>query len=212
MKRHLIQIAMLMFLALTLPLGADAQILYGSLTGNVTDPTGAVVAGAKVEAINIGTGASNVAATDERGAYLFNNLQAGIYKVIITAQTFKALAQDNIRIDANSTRRLDAQLLVGDVTAVIQVTADAEALQTDRADVNTQLQASQIANLPITSSAGRNFQALYRIIPGFNQVTEGFTSDGGNPQRSIGGNVNGTSRQNNLVRIDGASNAYLFLP
>ncbi|HKQ74427.1 MAG TPA: TonB-dependent receptor [Blastocatellia bacterium] len=211
-KRHLIQIAMLMFLALTLPLGADAQILYGSLTGNVTDPTGAVVAGAKVEALNIGTGASNVVATDERGAYLFNNLQAGVYKVIITAQTFKALAQDNIRIDANATRRLDAQLLVGDVTAVIQVTAGAEALQTDRADVNTQLQASQIANLPITSSAGRNFQALYRIIPGFNQVTEGFTSDGGNPQRSIGGNVNGTSRQNNLVRIDGASNAYLFLP
>src|SRR4029434_9701212 len=139
-KRHLIQTAMLMLLSLALPRIADAQILYGSLTGNVTDPTGAVVAGAKVEALNVGTGISSVVVTDERGAYLFNNLQAGVYKVTITAQTFKALAQDNIGIDANATRRLDAQLLVGDVTAVIQVTADVAALQTDRADVNTQLQ------------------------------------------------------------------------
>ena len=201
-----------MFMALALPRVAGAQILYGSLTGNVTDATGAIVTGAKVEALNTGTGNSTSVVTDERGAYLFSNLQAGIYKVTITSANFKALAQDNVRIDANATRRLDAELQVGDVSAVVQVTAANETLQTDRADVNTQLQASQIANLPITSSAGRNFQALYRIIPGFSQVTEGFTSDGGNPQRSMSGNVNGTSRQTNLVRIDGASNAYIWLP
>src|SRR5215470_2681346 len=211
-KRHLIRIGMLMFLALALPRVASAQILYGSLTGNVTDATGAAVTGAQVEALNTGTGNSTSVVTDERGAYLFNNLQAGIYKVTITSANFKALAQDSVRIDANATRRLDAQLQVGDVSAVVQVTATTEALQTDRADVNTQIQASQIADLPITSSAGRNFQALYRIIPGFRQVTEGFTSDGGNPQRSMSGNVNGTSRQNNLTRIDGASNAYIWLP
>src|SRR5262252_6878817 len=187
-KRHLIPPALLLLLELATPRGVDAQVLYGSFTGNVTDQSGAVVAGAKVEALNIGTGNSTSVVTDERGAYLFNNLQAGIYKVTITSANFKALAQDSVRIDANATRRLDAELQVGNVTAVVQVTATTEALQTDRADVNTQLQASQIANLPITSSAGRNFQALYRIIPGFSQVTEGFTSDGGNPQRSMSGN------------------------
>ncbi len=211
-RQHFIQIALLTLLALVTPRGAGAQVLYGSLTGNVTDQSGAVVAGAKVEALNTGTGVSTSVVTDERGAYLFSNLQAGVYKVTITSANFKALAQDKVRVDANATRRLDAQLEVGDVTAVVQVTATNEALQTDRADLNTQLQASQIADLPITSSAGRNFQALYRIIPGFNQVTEGFTSDGGNPQRSFGGNVNGMSRQNNLVRIDGSSNAYIWLP
>jgi hypothetical protein len=211
-KRQLIPLALLLLLALATPRGVDAQVLYGSLMGNVTDPSGAAVAGAKVEALNIGTGASTSAVTDERGAYLFNSLQAGLYDVTITGRTFKTLAQKNVRVEANATRRLDGQLEVGDVTAVVQVTATNEALQTDRADVNTQIQSSQIADLPITSSAGRNFQALYRIIPGFSQVTEGFTSDGGNPQRSIGGNVNGTSRQNNLTRIDGASNAYIWLP
>ncbi|MBO0857029.1 MAG: TonB-dependent receptor [Chloracidobacterium sp.] len=211
-KRQLIPLALLLLLALVTSRGVNAQVLYGSLTGTVTDPTGAIVAGAKVEARNTGTGTSTSAVTNDKGVYTFNNLLPGLYRVTVTAQTFKALAQDNVRIDANSARRLDGQLEVGDVTAVVQINAANEALQTDRADVNTQIQASQIANLPITSSAGRNFQALYRIIPGFTNVTEGFTSDGGSPQRSIGGNVNGTSRQNNLTRIDGASNAYMWLP
>ena len=70
----------------------------------------------------------------------------------------------------------------------------------------------QIENLPITSSAGRNFQALYKTVPGFSVVTEGVSSDGGNPQRSMTGNVNGNSMQANLTRIDGASNSYPWLP
>jgi hypothetical protein len=189
-----------------------AQVLYGSLTGNVTDQAGAAVTGAKVELLNAGTGVSISTITDERGGYVFNNLQPGVYKVTITAQSFRSLAQDNIRIDANVVRRLDSQLEVGDVSAIVQISSTNEGLQTDRSDVSTQLQASQISDLPITSSAGRNFQALYKIIPGFNAVTEGFTSDGGNPMRSIGGNVNGTSRQGNLTRIDGASNSYMWLP
>ncbi|MBO0798346.1 MAG: carboxypeptidase regulatory-like domain-containing protein, partial [Blastocatellia bacterium] len=191
---------------------AKAQVLYGSLTGNVTDQSGAVVSGAKVEALSVSTGYSISTTTDARGGYTINNLQPGTYKVTVTAQSFKALAQDNIKVDANAVRRLDAQLQVGDVSEIVQITTTNEGLQTDRADVNTQLSKQQITELPITSSSGRNFQALYRIIPGFNGVTEGFTSDGGNPMRSIGGNVNGTSRQGNLTRIDGASNAYMWLP
>ena len=70
----------------------------------------------------------------------------------------------------------------------------------------SQVQAQDIANLPITSSAGRNFPALYSIVPGFSFIGEGNSSDGGNPQRTMSGFVNGTSRQNSLVRIDGVSN------
>ena len=135
-KRHLIPLALLLLVALATPRGVDAQVLYGSLTGNVTDPTGAIVAGAKVEALNIGTGVSTSIVTDERGAYIFSSLQAGLYNVTITSANFKALAQENVRIESNTTRRLDAQLQVGDVTAVVQVAATADALQTERADVN----------------------------------------------------------------------------
>src|SRR5262245_59273798 len=155
-----------------------AQVLYGSLTGNVTDQSGAVVSGAKVEALNTGTGQSTSVSTDARGSYVFNNLLPGVYKVTVTAQTFKALAQDNIRVDANTVQRLDAQLQVGNVSETVQISTTNEGLQTDRADVNTQLQEKELANLPITSSAGRNFQRLYKIVPGFSAVTEGVSSDG----------------------------------
>src|SRR4029453_2059828 len=123
-QNHFIPIALLTLLPLAMPPGAGAQVLYGSLTGNVTDQTGAAVTGAKGEAQNIATGVSTVVNADERGAYLFSNLQSGVYKVTITAQGFKALAQDNVKVDANTTRRLDAQMQLGEVTATVQVSSD----------------------------------------------------------------------------------------
>jgi carboxypeptidase family protein/TonB-dependent receptor-like protein len=210
-KRHLIPLALLLLLALAAPRAVDAQVLYGSLTGNVTDQSGAVVAGAKVEALNIGTGASTSVVTDERGAYLFNSLQAGLYKVTITAQTFKTLAQDTVRVEVNTIRRLDAQLQVGDVTAVVQITSITDALQTDRADVNFVQPARQINDLPLTGTVGRNYQSLMSLIPGAVSMGEQ-NSAAGSPQRSISFNVNGVGRMLNSTRIDGSSVAYPWLP
>ncbi|HEU0174382.1 MAG TPA: TonB-dependent receptor, partial [Blastocatellia bacterium] len=218
-KRHLIPTALLLLLAIVTPRVIDAQVLYGSLTGNVTDPTGAVVSGAKVEAQNIGTGVSTSVVTDERGAYLFNSLQAGVYKVTVTSQNFKALAQENVRIEANTTRRLDAQMQVGDVTATVQVSADTPTLQTERADVNITQTARQVNNLPLFGSVGRNYQTLIQLIPGTSR-SPGFVGNGsgeensaaGNPQRSISYNVNGVSRLQNNTRIDGSSVIYPWLP
>ena len=189
-----------------------AQVLYGSLTGNVTDPSGAAVPSAKVEALNSGTGAVRAVNTDERGVYLLTSLLPGVYKITISAQSFRSFVQDGTRIEANSVRRLDAALQLGQLTEVVEVSASALVLQTSRADTSTQLQPRQLTDLPITSSAGRNFQALYKLVPGFSMVTEGVSSDGGNPQRTMAGNVNGGSMQNNLTRIDGSSNTYMWLP
>src|SRR5262245_61011139 len=218
-KRHLIPLALLLLLGVATPRGVDAQVLYGSLTGNVTDQTGAVVNGAKAEARNIATGVSTIISADERGSYLFSSLQAGVYKVTITAQGFKALTQENVRIDANTTRRLDAQMEVGDVTATVQVSADTTTLQTERADVNITQTARQVNNLPLFGSVGRNYQTLIQLIPGTSR-SQGFVGNGsgeensaaGNPQRSISYNVNGVSRLQNNTRIDGSSVIYPWLP
>src|SRR5215510_12971216 len=216
-KQHLIPIALLTLLALAMPRGAGAQVLYGSLTGNVTDPTGAVVTGAKVEAQNIATGVSTVVNADERGAYLFSNLQVGVYKLTITAQNFKSLTQENVRIDANTTRRLDAQLPVGGVTATVQISSDTPTPQTERADVNITQSARQINNLPLFGSVGRNYQTLIQLIPGTSRSQGGFfinqsgtedNSAAGNPQRSMSFNINGVSRLQNNTRIDGSSIVY----
>jgi len=195
------------------PRTSQAQVLYGSLTGNVTDPNGAPVAGAKVEVTNASTGNARTATTDDRGGYSFSDLQVGVYKITISMASFKTLLQEDVKVGANVIRRVDVQLEVGELRETVVVSSAQETtLQTDKADVNTQLQAKQIQDLPITSSAGRNFQALYKVVPGFSIVTEGQSSDGGNPQRTMGGFVNGNSQQGNSTRIDGASNSYMWLP
>jgi len=190
---------------------APAQVLYGSLTGNVTDPSGAAVPNVKVEASNTATGVSRVATTDNSGTYAFNDLQAGVYKITYSAASFRTVIQEKVDIVTNAVRRLDILLQVAQVSEAITVSGAAIALQTDRADVNVQIQQKQIANLPFTGNAGRNWQALYKIVPGFAPPEE-LHSDAGNPQRALGANVNGASRSNNNTRLDGATVSYPWLP
>ncbi len=193
------------------PCVLNAQVLYGSLTGNVTDPSGAAVPEVKVEALNTGTGVARVAVTDGAGSYSFNDLQPGTYQVTFTAASFRTLVQEDVRILANTVRRADLQLQVAQVSEAITVSAAALVLQTDRSDVNNQIQHSQITNLPFTGNAGRNWQSLYKIVPGFSPPTE-LHSDAGNPQRALGTNVNGASYSNNNTRLDGATVSYPWLP
>ncbi len=190
---------------------ARAQVLYGSLTGNITDASGAAVPDVKVEALNTATGVSRATATDSAGSYLFNDLQAGAYKITFASPAFRTLVQENVSILANNIRRADVELQVAQVTEAVTVSAALTVLQTDRADVNNQIERSQITNLPFTGNAGRNWQALYKIIPGFSPPAE-LHSDAGNPQRALGTNVNGASYSNNNTRLDGATVSYPWLP
>jgi len=201
----------LLMIVLLAPHALRAQVLYGSLTGNVTDPSGAAVPDVKVEALNSGTGVARVALTDSAGSYSFNDLQPGNYKITLSAPAFRSVVQESVQILANNIRRNDLQLQVAQVTEAITVTGALTVLQTDRSDVNIQIQQSQITNLPFTGNAGRNFQALYKIIPGFSPPAE-LHSDAGNPQRALGTNVNGSSYSNNNTRLDGATVSYPWLP
>lgn len=189
--------------------GLQAQVLYGSLTGNLTDASGAAVPGAKVEALNVATGIAKQTVTDDRGSYLFGDLQPGVYKVSISAPAFSSVAQEGVPIDANTVRRFDARMQVAQITETVTVAAQSMTLQTDRADVNAQLRKAQVTDLPVAS--GRNFQQLYKLIPGFSLPAEAH-SDAGNPQRALVTNVNGVSYSNNNTRLDGATVSYPWLP
>ena len=201
----------LALLALSCAPSANAQVLYGSLTGNVTDTSNAALPGVKVEALNQGTGVAAAATTDERGVYTFNNLQQGLYKVTMSAPSFGARAQEGVRIALNVVLRLDMTLQVSQVSESVTVSALGAVLQTDRADVNNQLQSKQVTDLPMINSQGRNFQALYKILPGFTPPTEAH-SDAGNPQRSMVTQANGMPQSGNATRLDGATISYPWLP
>lgn len=191
---------------------AVAQVLYGSLTGNVTDPSGAVVSNAKVDALNMATGVTRTTTTDNNGVYRIPDLQEGTYRVSISAQGFSTTALQNVAVTVNNIRRADAQLLVAQAQTVVEVNAEQQVLQTDKSDVHLDLTATQIENLPITSSnAGRNFQSLLRVVPGFGLMTEQ-NSAAANPQRAQSTNVNGQSLQGINTRIDGVSDQYPWLP
>jgi len=188
-----------------------AQVLYGSLVGSVSDPSGAAVPKARFEALNTSNGVSRQTTTDERGAFSFNDLGAGPYKVTISAPSFSTLNQENVAIAINTMQRLDVKLQVASVSESVTVTAPAISLQSDRADVNNQITKTQVMNLPFAGNQGRNFQNLYKLIPGFSPPAE-LHSDAGNPQRSLGTNVNGASYSNNNTRLDGATISYPWLP
>jgi len=205
------KVALLGMLLLLFAGSAKAQVLYGSLTGNVVDASGAVLPGAHVEALNVNTGVARQVTADTKGVYLFPELLPGTYKVTVSASGFTTVETDNVRIDANTERRVDAQLAVAKQVQAIEVTGAPPALQTDRADLHTDVQSSTLSDIPLTSSAGRSFQSIYRILPGFG-LTQEANSAAGNPQRATTTNVNGGSTQDNATRIDGVLDTYIWLP
>jgi hypothetical protein len=126
------------------------------------------------------------------------------------AQTgFKSYVKAGLTVTINNVAREDVRMEVGGAADSVTITADAAQLQTDRADVRAQLDKAQVTNLPIT--AGRNFQQLYKLIPGASLPADAH-SDAGNPQRSLVTNFNGVSYSNNNTRLDGATVSYPWLP
>ncbi len=198
--------------SLMLPGATHAQVLYGSLTGNITDSAGASVPGATVSAVNNGTNVSKETTTNGEGIYQFSDLLPGVYKVTISGTGFTTSVSEGVNIEVNNVRRLDMTLQPGGVSDSVTVNADSQAaLQTDRADVNVTQTARQVNDLPIAGSAGRNYQSLMQIVPGSVLAGEQ-NSAAGSPQRSISFNVNGVSRLQNNTKIDGSSITYPWLP
>ena len=191
--------------------GAGAQVLYGSLTGTVTDPTGAVVPGAQVKCSNVSTGVSAEATTDPAGIYRFASLLPGTYEVTITAMGFTTQQTPSVVINLNQIARVDAALQVAKAATSVTVTTAAPLLQTETANVQTEITTRQLQYLPIMGSQGANFQSVLRTIPGAGLTAE-TNSLAGNPQRAINTNVNGVSNQGVNTRIDGVQDAYPWLP
>ena len=191
---------------------ARAQVIYGSITGNVTDKAGAVIADATVIVTNQATAETRSTTTNSSGEYRVVDLAPAMYTVSIKASSaFAAFVEKNVPIEVTRESRVDATLPAATVTTTVTVDTAPPMLETDSAEVNHEITKEQIADLPITSSQGRNFQTLYTMIPGAAAVQEQ-NSIGGNPARAMSVNINGVSYNTNTTRIDGAVNDYGWLP
>ena len=188
---------------------ASAQVLYGSIVGTVTDQANAVVPKAAVTVKNAATGLSRQVVTDEAGYYSIPSLPVGAYDVSVSAPGFKALTQTNVNVLINNVTRADLRLEVGALTESVTVEASAAVLQTTKTDVNVNLQAQEIGNLPL--SGYRNFQSLVNLVPGATPVRfQNAVID--TPQRDFTTNVNGQDRGDNNTRVDGAPNILVTMP
>ncbi len=203
-------LAVLGVLLLCLSSPCDAQVLYGSLVGNVSDPSGAAIAGAKVTATNLETNLTREAATNEEGLYSFPGIPTGTYTVKITAAGFVDFARTDVPVTLNNTSRLNASLQLGQLQATVEVTAQsAPLLQTDRAEVRLEMTTKKLESLPIAQ--GRNYQALFRTLPGF-ILNKPENNSASNPSMAYQFSVNGASRSINSTRVDGATSTNVWLP
>lgn len=151
------------------------------------------------------TGVSRTTTTNESGNYTFPDLPPGVYRVDTEMTGFKKVSRANVTVLVNSTVRTDLTLEPGNVAETIEVTAEAPALQTERADTGRKVETKQIEDLPVSTPGSRNFQALLNLVPG---TTRAFRphSEFFNPQNSLATQVNGQSRLANNVQFEGVDN------
>src|SRR5206468_12233746 len=102
-----------------------AQGGNGALTGTVEDPTGALIPGVKVTAMNTGTGVETAALTNESGAYNILSLLPGVYRLTAELSGFRSAAFNNIELATNETKRINFTLTVAGVTQAVDVVIDA---------------------------------------------------------------------------------------
>src|SRR5437588_5868975 len=176
------------------------QAVTGSLLGTVTDATGASAPNAKVVVTDANTGISRDTTTNESGYYSFGDLPPGRYSVSIELAGFKKFVVSGKDVLVNSTVRVDATLQPGNVSESIEVTAQAAILQTERADTGGEIEAVQLANLPMGGS--HNFQNLSILVPGAARP-ESQHSAFFNPQVSLATRFNGQSRLGNNLQLEG---------
>ena len=140
-----------------------AQSDYGSITGFVKDSSGGVVANAKVSIRNESTGDARDVTTNASGYYVVSNLPSGFYSMSAEVPGFKKFESTNNKLDPSATLAIDGMLTVGATTETVEVTASAQALQTETASVQKLVTREQIDALELN---GRNPIGLASLVPG----------------------------------------------
>ncbi len=186
-------------LVLALCLPAFAQSDNSSISGIVKDPTGAVVANAKVIVKNEGTAFERQTTTNESGFYTVTNIPPGFYEVKVEATGFKSFVKTRNRLEAALPMQVNADLTVGQLSESVTVEANVAQLNTESAAVGKTVEQAQIQNLALN---GRNPLFLAMLKPG---VRRGSAMNGFSYGLDSGGfTINGGRSQDSLITFDGA--------
>jgi hypothetical protein len=167
----------------------EAQTQNAVISGTVTDATGAVLAGAAVQARNVGTGISQSAMSDEQGRFRLPDLQIGEYEVQASRSGFQTVVHKGITLNVGSQLVVDFTLPVGQAQQTVTVQGEVSVVDTQSTAVGALVESKQMRDLPLN---GRNFTQLLTLAPGVTQIPLGAPGAGstfyGNGQKySIAG-------------------------
>ena len=135
----------------------------GSILGTLTDPSGGAIAGANVSIANVRTNETSMTKSDASGNYIVPNLRPGEYVLTIEAAGFKKFVQDRIPLQIDQRARVDASLVLGSTSEVVEITAAAPVLQTETGSIGQVVDNRKIVGLPLN---GRGAFALIGLVPG----------------------------------------------
>src|SRR5581483_1769431 len=183
-----------LLLLIVLPRPVMGQSERAVITGRVTDPSGAVIAGAEVIATEIGTNRSVSTITTKKGRYVLADLQPGRYRIVVVKDGFRQTVGTRISLRVQDNIAQNFELQVGSVAESVTVVATQENFQQSPA-VGTVIDRGLVENIPLN---GRTFQALIALVPGV--VTA--KADSNNPGQF---SVNGQRTNANTISIDGVS-------
>lgn len=157
----------LIFCFLWLASVAYGQATSGSIAGQVSDPTAAAVAGARVVLLNERTGIERTITSDSSGSFNFPLVQAGLYTLRIEMSGFKAYAVKGLQVQVAQQVARDVRLDVGETSTSVEVSASATVLDQRSAEISQVIGQRQMVELPLN---GRNFMDLARLVPGVTQL------------------------------------------
>lgn len=200
MSRFALGILLLCWMTLS---SASAQTDRGTITGTVTDASGALIVGAKVAATNVATDVAVETTTTGAGAFTIPQLSVGVYRVTIEQSGFKKYVQDGVTVSLGQTVRINASLQVGEVSQSVEIRADAPVLKPDTSDIGTTISNQQILDLPLSlTGEQRNPATFIRLVPGV--VGRGSTSVS-NPAANFSTAVNGGQTLSLEIQLEGAA-------
>ena len=199
------RVLMLLFLATSL---ASAQG-FGTIVGTVTDPSGAVIAGAKVTISDPGTGVTRQESTNQQGYFVVSTLRPSTYDVAISATGFADFKQTGVRLLADQTLPVNATLSIGKAAETISVSAEPLAINTSNSTLSEVVEQRRVVDLPLN---GRNAASLLLVVAGAipappNDVDQGNTKSF---PTVVTVSTNGARKNEVSFRLDGANNNDIY--
>jgi hypothetical protein len=204
---HRVAVSALVILAVTIAASpANGQVSGATLSGTITDPSGAAIGGAKISIANKATGVNRDVTTDAAGFYSAPNLLPGLYDVTASASGFSTAKQAGVTLTVGAQQTLNLPLKIGEASQTVEVTGAALLVQLGSSTISSEVDSKQILEIPLN---GRDWASLATLSPGVNAVNVQMPFETGarRGNRGFGAQltISGGKPSQNNYRLDGLS-------